>query len=51
MDVFAEYKINEHFTASARIENLFDQFYVDPLSLVTQPGPGRTFFASLTAKF
>ncbi|MAY64069.1 MAG: hypothetical protein CML29_17840 [Rhizobiales bacterium] len=51
VDVFAEYKINEHFTASARIENLFDQFYVDPLSLVTQPGPGRTFFASLTAKF
>lgn len=51
IDVFAEYKINEHFTASARIENLTDQFYIDPLSLVLQPGPGRTFYASLTATF
>jgi hemoglobin/transferrin/lactoferrin receptor protein len=51
VDVFSEYKINENFTATARIENLFDTFYVDPLSLVTQPGPGRTFYASLTAKF
>lgn len=51
VDVFAEYKLTENFTASARIENLFDRFYVDPLSLVQQPGPGRSFYASLTAKF
>lgn len=49
VDVFAEYKVNENLTAAVRVENLFDQFYVDPLSLVTQPGPGRTFYASLTA--
>lgn len=51
LDVFADYKINENFTLNARVENLTDTFYVDPLSLVLQPGPGRTFYASLTAKF
>ena len=51
VDVFAEYKINESLTASARVENLFDQYYVDPLGLVQQPGPGRTFYASLTGTF
>lgn len=48
VDVFAEYKITEDLTASVRVENLFDRFYVDPLGLVTQPGPGRTFYASLS---
>ena len=51
VDVFAEYKINDTYTASVRVENLTDRFYVDPLSLAQQPGPGRTFYASLTANF
>ncbi len=51
VDIFAEYKINDNYTASVRVENLTDQYYVDPLSLVQQPGPGRTFYASLTASF
>lgn len=49
VDLFTEYKINDNMTASLRVENLFDRFYVDPLGLVTQPGPGRTIYASLTA--
>ncbi|WP_448954715.1 TonB-dependent receptor domain-containing protein [Labrys neptuniae] len=51
VDVFAEYKFSETLTGSIRVENLTDQYYVDPLSLVQQPGPGRTFYTSLTAKF
>lgn len=51
VDAFAEYKINDTLTASFRIENLTDAYYVDPLSLVQQPGPGRTFYASLKAVF
>lgn len=51
VDAFAEYKINENFTASFRVENLFDQFYVDPISIVAMPGPGRTVYAALTAEF
>jgi hemoglobin/transferrin/lactoferrin receptor protein len=51
VDVFAEYKINDNYTAAFRVENLTDQYYVDPLGLVNQPGPGRTFYASLTGTF
>lgn len=51
VDVFAEYRINDTFTAAFRVENLTDQYYVDPLSLARQPGPGRTFHASLTGTF
>jgi hemoglobin/transferrin/lactoferrin receptor protein len=51
VDVFAEYEINDAFTASVRVENLLDQFYVDPISIVSMPGPGRTIYASLTAEF
>ena len=49
VDIFAEYKITDNMTAAFRVENLFDKFYIDPLALVTQPGPGRTFYVSLTA--
>ncbi len=51
VDVFAEYKINENVTATLRVENLTDQYYVDPLGLAEMPGPGRTAWAGLTAKF
>jgi hemoglobin/transferrin/lactoferrin receptor protein len=51
VDLFAEYKVSDNLTASLRVENLFDKFYVDPLGLVTQPGPGRTFYVSLTGTF
>lgn len=48
VDVYSDYKLDENWTASVRVENLFDQYYVDPLGLVQQPGPGRTFYAGLT---
>jgi len=48
VDVFAEVEISDNLTAEFRIENLFDRYYIDPLGLVSQPGPGRTFSASLT---
>ena len=50
VDLFSEYRLNENLIASVRVENLFDKYYVDPLSLVTKPSPGRTFYASLTAE-
>lgn len=50
-DVFAEYKLTNSITAWSSIENLTDQYYVDPLSLVVLPGPGRTFRLGLTGKF
>lgn len=51
VDVFSEYKLTDSMTAELRVENLFDKYYIDPLSLVTQPGPGRTFYASFTKTF
>lgn len=51
VDVFAEYDISKTLTAAFAVENVTDQYYVDPLGLVQIPGPGRTFRASLTAKF
>ncbi|WP_427789879.1 TonB-dependent receptor domain-containing protein [Brevundimonas diminuta] len=50
-DVFADYRITDRLTASLRVENLFDRYYMDPLGLVTQPGPGRTVSFSLTQQF
>ncbi|ATQ42956.1 TonB-dependent receptor domain-containing protein [Caulobacter mirabilis] len=51
VDLFADYRITDSLTASLRVENLFDRFYMDPLGLVTQPGPGRTVSFSLTQRF
>jgi len=51
IDTFAEYKISESLTAELHVNNLTDVYYVDPLSLVQQPAPGRTFYTSLTAHF
>lgn len=50
-DAFAEYEINDNLKLSIKGENLTDQFYIDPLSLVNQPAPGRTIYGSLKASF
>lgn len=51
VDTFAELKVSDTITLWANIENLTDTYYVDPLSLVVQPGPGRTFRIGATGKF
>ncbi|MFT4090769.1 MAG: TonB-dependent receptor [Asticcacaulis sp.] len=51
VDAFAEYDISENLTVALRAENLTDQYYVDPLGLMPQPGPGRTITANLTSRF
>ncbi len=50
-DIFTEYKLTKNITLWATMENLTDRYYVDPLSLVQQPGPGRTARVGLTGKF
>lgn len=51
LDVFTEYKLLKDITLWGTVENLTDHYYVDPLSLVQQPGPGRTLRLSMTGKF
>jgi len=50
-DAFTEYKLSEDITLWATVENIADTYYVDPLSLVQQPGPGRTARLGVTGKF
>lgn len=51
LDLFTEYKLSKDITLWATVENITDQYYVDPLSLVQQPGPGRTARVGFTGKF
>ena len=51
VDLFGEYKLTKDISLWATVENLTDQYYVDPLSLVQMPGPGRTARIGLTGKF
>lgn len=51
IDLYADYKVNSALTASVTLENLTDRYYVDPLSLINVPGPGRTLYASLTLSY
>jgi len=50
VDAFATYKVNDNVSLDLQAENLTDRFYVDALD-GWNPSPGRTFRATLTAKF
>jgi len=51
VDLFSSYRLSEHFEVSASIENVFDRYYVDPMSIAKQPAPGRTMRIGGTLKF
>ncbi|TDR85245.1 TonB-dependent receptor domain-containing protein [Enterovirga rhinocerotis] len=51
VDAFAEYKLSKDLTGWVNVENLTDTYYVDPLSLVPNPAPGRIVRIGLTGKF
>ncbi|MDH4983583.1 TonB-dependent receptor [Hyphomicrobium sp. D-2] len=51
VDLFSSYKFSEHFEVSASIENVFDRYYVDPMSIAKQPAPGRTMRIGGTLRF
>lgn len=50
VDAFANYKINDNFTADLQVQNLLDRYYVDAMD-GWSPAPGRTVRVRLTAKF
>lgn len=50
-DLFASYQVNENFRVDMAVDNLTDQYYVDPLALGFVPAPGRTFRLNMTTKF
>lgn len=50
-DIYADYDFNDYLSASVRVQNLTDEYYIDPLSLVSQPGPGRTIYIGANVSF
>ncbi len=50
-DQFASYEVSDTFTVGFSIENLTDRYYLDPLTVLRIPSPGRTVRVSLTAEF
>lgn len=51
IDLFGDYKFNETLSLNVNVENLTNQYYLDPLSFTRAPAPGRTIRAGLTTKF
>jgi len=50
-DLFGSYKVDETFTVDIAVENVGDEYYLDPLSTGLVPSPGRTVRMGLTATF
>jgi len=51
VDLFGSYKINDNANLDFSVENIADRYYLDPIATSAVPAPGRTFRASLTAKW
>ncbi|MFT4090286.1 MAG: TonB-dependent receptor [Asticcacaulis sp.] len=50
VDLTGRFKVSDRLSLDASIENLTDNYYVEPLSLGVVPAPGRTFRLSLTGE-
>ncbi|MCM8564430.1 TonB-dependent receptor [Thauera linaloolentis] len=50
-DIYATLRVNKELALNLGITNLTDQYYLDPMSKVLLPGPGRTLRAELRVKF
>ncbi len=50
-DLFGSYKVNDHVSMNASLENVTDRFYMDALNTTAMPAPGRTFRLGVTASF
>ena len=50
-DVYGRYQVHKNLNVNLGITNLTNRHYLDPMSNVPAPGPGRTVTFGLTAKF
>lgn len=50
-DIYATFRVNKELTFNLGVTNLTDQYYLDPMSKVLLPGPGRTLRAEVRVKF
>ncbi|MCC8375918.1 hypothetical protein CKY10_20905 [Photorhabdus sp. HUG-39] len=50
-DISLTARINKHVEFEFGVDNVFDKYYIQPLSLGYIPSPGRTFRAGITTYF
>lgn len=51
LDMYGRYRINKNFSLSFNITNLTDRYYLDPMSNVPIPAPGRAVSIGFNGKF
>lgn len=51
IDLYAEWHFTPQAVARLSVENLMDRYYLDPLTRVPSPGPGRTILLDLSFTF
>ena len=49
--MYGRYQLHKNLNVNFSITNLTNRYYLDPMSNVPAPGPGRTVTFGLTAKF
>lgn len=50
-DIYGRYLLGKQFSINFSVNNLTNRYYLDPMSNVPVPGPGRTFTFGLHGKF
>ncbi|MBW7900429.1 MAG: TonB-dependent receptor [Rhodocyclaceae bacterium] len=51
LDLYAEYRIGRDTTVRLSVDNLTNRYYMDPLTRLTAPAPGRTTMLDVTLRF
>lgn len=51
VDLFLNYKLQDHTQLNVSLQNLTDRYYLDPLAQSFMPAPGRTLRVGLQTKF
>lgn len=51
LDLYAEYRIGRDATLRLSVDNLTNRYYMDPLTRLTAPAPGRTTMLDVTVRF
>ena len=50
-DLFASYRVSDQFNVDFNVDNVRNQYYLDPLSLGVMPAPGRAMRLALTYRY
>ncbi|WP_159991107.1 TonB-dependent receptor domain-containing protein [Pelistega ratti] len=51
VDIYGQYQVNNWISVKAGVTNITNRYYLDPMSNVAVPGPGRTLTLGVNAQF